>query len=90
MPVQVRLLGALRFHPHTAVLVNTLIRCASRLQPFIIMYAVMLLIMMAVGMALFGHGITAFSTAGGALTATWMVSIGELQPLCDEVAYAPK
>ena len=28
----VQLLGALRFHPHTAVLVNTLLRCATRLQ----------------------------------------------------------
>ena len=82
----VRLFGALRFHPHTAILVDTLIRCASRLQPFIIMYALLLLVMMAVGMALFGHGIAAFSTVGGALSATWMVSIGELQPLCDEVA----
>lgn len=50
------------------------------------MYLIMLLIMMAVGMALFGHGIAAFSTVGGALSATWMVSVGELQPLCNEVA----
>ena len=67
----VRLLGALRFHPHMAVLVNTLVRCATRLQPFIIMYAVMLLGMTLVGMALFGHAIAAFSSAGGALCATW-------------------
>jgi len=61
----VRLFDALRFHPHTAILVDTLIRCASRLQPFVIMYALMLLVMMAVGMALFGHGIAAFRLGSG-------------------------
>ena len=45
--------------------VLTLVRCATRLQPFIIMYAVMLLMMTLVGMALFGHAIggTAPATA---------------------------
>ena len=59
------------------MLVTTLVRCATRLQPFFVMYTLMLLVMAGVGMALFGHSLPAFSTLSGAMTATWMVSIGE-------------